>query len=330
MAHRVALAIALRLDGQPVSSDTRYTTAGAAVAVLQTTIPRPDIASSLHSTYSGHPGLDTTSTHLWLAPHNDLSTTFEHHDGDRLSPCGPHTQLVLDHLLVLHAPARRRRPHRAGRNVHARAPRPRRLTDAPPPQAPARHAPPRRCRAFRAAPVPGSSTALEFQQPAVRWRHEDPRRCGAAVNGGVAALALRRYGRGEAGLRWATRATGQAALLPFACWFATGDRRALIAAAGTHAVHAPVLAALIARHGHPARGTPVLPMSVGGGILGYLALLALLRADRPLPLADWYLFGFVHGLPIPHAWATKPGGGRVYAPLAVAWVLAAAARVARR
>jgi hypothetical protein len=152
---------------------------------------------------------------------------------------------------------------------------------------------------------------------------------GVAGNAAVAAAATGRFGSGQAGLRVATRATGQAALLPFAAWFASGRRSALHAAAGAHAVHAPLLVLLITRHGHPARGTPVYPASVGGGTVGYVALAHQLRSRRPSPLADWFLFAVVHGLPIPHAWATKTGGAAVYGPLAAVWVAALAGRLGR-
>jgi hypothetical protein len=149
---------------------------------------------------------------------------------------------------------------------------------------------------------------------------------GIAGNAAVAAAALGQFGFSHAGLRIATRATGQAALVPFAAWFASGRRTMLQMAVGAHAVHAPMLLLLLVRYGHPARGTAVFPLSVGGGTAGYLALAYQLGSRRPSRLADWFVFGFVHGLPIPHAWATKTGGARVYAPLAAVWVAALVAR----
>ena len=115
MAHRVGLTIALTLDGDAVSSDTRYTAVGAAIVVVQTTIPRPDVAVSLHSTYSGHPGIETTATHLWLARHRTPTATTEHHDDEHLGLWGPRTPLVLDHLLVLQT-----RLAEAGHSLRAR------------------------------------------------------------------------------------------------------------------------------------------------------------------------------------------------------------------
>ena len=158
----------------------------------------------------------------------------------------------------------------------------------------------------------------------------------AGVLAGAAAggAALGRFGSGEAGLRMATRATGQAALLPFAPYFARprpSRRRWLWRYAGVHLVHAALLGRLLHRHGHPARGTPVYPVSVYGGSAGYAALALLLARRRSVPSAEWLLFAFVQGAPIPHGALTKPAPARgLYPALALLWLAAGAARLRGR
>jgi hypothetical protein len=139
----------------------------------------------------------------------------------------------------------------------------------------------------------------------------------------------------------ATRATGQAALLPYAAYYALRPRRGagkssfalLCAYAGAHLPHAALVATLVRRHGHPADGTLVYPMSVYGGGMGYASLLYLLAAQRAVNAhekrrraAESYIFIAVHGLPIPHAIATKQRSLALYAPIAALWFGAAALR----
>jgi hypothetical protein len=168
---------------------------------------------------------------------------------------------------------------------------------------------------------------------------------GVALNSLCAGELLRRFGRGEAGLRIATRATGQAALLPYAAYYAMRRRRGaeescfalLCGYAGAHLPHAALVATLMRRHGHPAAGTPVYPMSVYGGGLGYASLLYLLAAEGAVnahekrrQVAESYIFIVVHGLPIPHAIATKQRSLALYAPIAALWLGAAALRTFSR
>jgi hypothetical protein len=164
---------------------------------------------------------------------------------------------------------------------------------------------------------------------------------GAALNSLCAGELLRRFGGGKAGLEMATRATGQAALLPYAAYYAMRRRRGAEATcfallrvyAGAHLPHAALVATLMRRHGHPAAGTPVYPMSVYGGGLGYASLLYLLAAEgtenaqeKRRRAAETYIFVVVHGLPIPHAIATKQRSLALYAPIAALWLGAAALR----
>jgi hypothetical protein len=63
-----ALAIDLILDGQPIASESVMRAAGAHVVVLSTTLPRPDLPLTLHSTYVGAPGAPTHVIHLQQGP----------------------------------------------------------------------------------------------------------------------------------------------------------------------------------------------------------------------------------------------------------------------
>jgi hypothetical protein len=102
-------------------------------------------------------------------------------------------------------------------------------------------------------------------------------------------------------------------LLPYAAYYAMRGRPAterwcfalLWAYAGAHVPHAALVATLMRRHGHPAAGTPLYPLSVYGGGLGYASLLYLLLAGGAVDahgtrrrVAESYIFVAVHGLPI--------------------------------
>jgi hypothetical protein len=68
VAERPVIDLELRLDGQPVESETTCTWAGAYVLVVHTVLPRPDLALELHSTFVGHPDVETHVAHLVLGP----------------------------------------------------------------------------------------------------------------------------------------------------------------------------------------------------------------------------------------------------------------------
>jgi hypothetical protein len=86
----------LRLDGQPVESETTCTWAGAYVLVVHTVIPRADLALELHSTFVGHPGVETHVDHLVLGPPGrapELSSA----DHDELDPMLSPRGCVYEH-----------------------------------------------------------------------------------------------------------------------------------------------------------------------------------------------------------------------------------------
>ncbi len=78
------------LDGRAAASQTRFTSAGAWVLTIASTLPGPDgPAVELHSTYVGHPGLRTRATHLQLGPdtHQSSLLAAEHNDHAHPEDC---------------------------------------------------------------------------------------------------------------------------------------------------------------------------------------------------------------------------------------------------
>jgi hypothetical protein len=68
-----ALPFRVRLDGEPVASETSFAWAGAYSLTIATTLPH--LAVELHSSYVGHPGVPTAASHLRLA--NGLRETVQ-------------------------------------------------------------------------------------------------------------------------------------------------------------------------------------------------------------------------------------------------------------
>jgi len=65
---RPSIDLELTIDAEQVVSETTCTWAGAHVLTAHTVIPRSDLALELHSTFVGHPGLQTQIVHLRLGP----------------------------------------------------------------------------------------------------------------------------------------------------------------------------------------------------------------------------------------------------------------------
>ena len=74
----------IKLDGRPVRSETVYAQAGAYALTVITTLPGADLPVELHSTYVGHPGAPTRTTHLHLSreTHPPRLETAEHAEQD--------------------------------------------------------------------------------------------------------------------------------------------------------------------------------------------------------------------------------------------------------
>lgn len=65
---RPRIDLELRIDGEPMLSETTCTWAGAHVLTIHTVVPRGDLALELHSTFVGHPGVPPHVVHLRLGP----------------------------------------------------------------------------------------------------------------------------------------------------------------------------------------------------------------------------------------------------------------------
>jgi hypothetical protein len=104
VSERPAIDLELRLDGQPVESETTCTWAGAYVLAVHTVIPRADLALELHSTFVGHPDVETHVAHLVLGPPGSSPelTSSDHAQLDpMLSPRGcvyEHAQRLIEVL----------------------------------------------------------------------------------------------------------------------------------------------------------------------------------------------------------------------------------------
>lgn len=104
MRSRPVIDLELTLDGTAVSSETTCTWAGAYVLTVHTVIPRSDLALELHSTFVGHPGVQTHAAHLVLGPPGRMPelTSSDHEELDpMLSPRGcvyEHAQRLIEAL----------------------------------------------------------------------------------------------------------------------------------------------------------------------------------------------------------------------------------------
>jgi hypothetical protein len=161
---------------------------------------------------------------------------------------------------------------------------------------------------------------------------------GLLTNALVGAAALRHAGTGNAGLRLAARTTGQATLVPYAAYFARRRDSLLWAYAGAHVPHIPLIAVLMARHGHPQTGSPMRHISVYGGSVGYCVLLGLLWTSRVPPgrqpampalrtLAEWYLLLGPHSVPTAYGYAVKNRSVKLYGPIVAVGSVAVLSRL---
>jgi hypothetical protein len=102
VATRELIELELTLDGQPVQSETRYTWAGAYVLSVHTVIPQAGLAVELHSTFVGHPGVDTHATHLLLGPAGSApSIRCGAHEHEHLDPVFQPRACVYEHAQQL-------------------------------------------------------------------------------------------------------------------------------------------------------------------------------------------------------------------------------------
>jgi hypothetical protein len=98
MGERQPLDVELVLDGRSVASETRYAEAGAYVLVLSSCVA--ELGLELHSTYVGHPGVETRVTHLILGargPQRAATEAVARPDGE-LPVVFARRRCLFDHL----------------------------------------------------------------------------------------------------------------------------------------------------------------------------------------------------------------------------------------
>lgn len=89
------LPVPILIEEKQVDSETRVTSIGPYVMVLDTTIPKQGVA--LHSTYTGHKGTPTQATHLMLAIGTRDSTSVEHEENE-IPVVHARRRCLYDHL----------------------------------------------------------------------------------------------------------------------------------------------------------------------------------------------------------------------------------------
>jgi hypothetical protein len=98
MDERRLLVVDMVLDGRAATSETRYAEAGAYVLVLCSCVP--ELGLELHSTYVGHPGVETRVTHLTLgggSPQHAATEAVARPDGE-LPVVFARRRCLFDHL----------------------------------------------------------------------------------------------------------------------------------------------------------------------------------------------------------------------------------------
>jgi hypothetical protein len=103
------IALEVKLDGRRVQSETIGAHVGPRALVIATTLPEPELAFELTSTFTGHRGVPTHVAHLTLGPpgHHPVMRTDDHehknlNPDDRVRECVyEHVGVVLEHLKAL-------------------------------------------------------------------------------------------------------------------------------------------------------------------------------------------------------------------------------------
>jgi len=109
VSDRLTIALAVRLDGRPVESETVCAWAGPRALVIATTLPEVELAFELTSAFVGHEGVPTHATHLTLGPPGFAPVMrVEDHAHKSLDPTArarecvyEHIEVVLEHLTQL-------------------------------------------------------------------------------------------------------------------------------------------------------------------------------------------------------------------------------------
>jgi hypothetical protein len=98
VAHRLVIPVPITLDGAPVESETRLTSAGSDVMILSTCVPSRGI--DVHSVYMGNAIVETQTHHWALAPGRSEARS-ETYDPDLLPVRHARGRCLYDHLQAL-------------------------------------------------------------------------------------------------------------------------------------------------------------------------------------------------------------------------------------
>jgi hypothetical protein len=98
VAHRLVIPVPISLDGAPVESETRLTTAGSYVLILSTSVPARGI--DINSVYMGNAIVETQAHHWALAPGRSEAWS-ETHDPEVLPVRHARGRCLYDHLQAL-------------------------------------------------------------------------------------------------------------------------------------------------------------------------------------------------------------------------------------
>lgn len=90
------------LDGRQAISETTWIAAGPYVLVIATTLPEHGLALEIHSIFVGHPGVETSATHLRLGPvGRPPFTIIAEHEHAEINPMTQVRACVYEHAEIL-------------------------------------------------------------------------------------------------------------------------------------------------------------------------------------------------------------------------------------
>lgn len=101
MVTETQIPVEIVVNGGTADSETRISSVGAYVLAIETVLPAPDHALSLHSIYVGHKHTTTQATHLRLARGGLRETVTVEHEHDSIPVMYARRRCLYDHLQTL-------------------------------------------------------------------------------------------------------------------------------------------------------------------------------------------------------------------------------------
>lgn len=102
MSSRHTIEAQIALDGQTFESETTCMWAGPHTLALTTTLPAPELAIEINSTFVGHEGVPTCATHLTLGPLDvKPAISIAQHAHEYLDPKVNSRQCVYEHWSIV-------------------------------------------------------------------------------------------------------------------------------------------------------------------------------------------------------------------------------------